>query len=196
MLPKEIILDIKTGMESRSIGIQLAGYELANEEPETAEFQEEGHIYRIGGVIVPSVTQILAAEKIVDLDSIPEQRLNASSNFGTAVHKMCQLFDEKRLNEDTLDDNLRPYLRAWRYFIAESQLKITGIERIVASQKYMFAGTIDRTGEMKNCKYSRLAVFLKANGEYNIKGYADKSDRSVFLAALTLHNWKRSKNGK
>lgn len=42
---------------------------------------------------------------------------------------------------------------------------------------------------------SRYALQLKADGAYRLEAFEDKSDFSVFLACLTLYNW-RSKHGK
>jgi len=37
---------------------------------------------------------------------------------------------------------------------------------------------------------SRLAVQLRPDGKYTLTQYVDKADFSVFLACLTLHNWR------
>ena len=37
----------------------------------------------------------------------------------------------------------------------------------------------------------RWGVQLKENGTYNIEPYIETSDKSVFLAALSLYNWKK-----
>jgi hypothetical protein len=37
----------------------------------------------------------------------------------------------------------------------------------------------------------RIAVLLTANGKYKIEPYKDKNDINVFLAALSVYNWKK-----
>lgn len=41
----------------------------------------------------------------------------------------------------------------------------------------------------------RCAVQLLDDGSYRLHEYNDRTDRAVFMAALTIHNWKRRGNG-
>ena len=61
------------------------------------EFIEEGHIYLVDGVIVPSVTQILHKVFPEKYEGIPKEVLNAKANYGTDVHKYIEIINKKKL---------------------------------------------------------------------------------------------------
>lgn len=39
---------------------------------------------------------------------------------------------------------------------------------------------------------TRFAIQLRSDGSYRLRQYKDESDWSVFTAALTIHNWRKS----
>lgn len=111
-------------------------------------FDEETHTYRHNGLVVPSVTQILSP--LIDLSAVPPGVLEAASKFGVAVHKACELWDLGDLDEDALDDNLRPYLAGWKLFVSENRCSWDGIEKRVFHKTLRYAGTLDRRGMVRN----------------------------------------------
>ena len=62
------------------------------------EFEEETHTYRIDGVVVPSVTQLINRKFGHKYDSIPDEILKKSSERGIKIHKAiecyCNGFDD------------------------------------------------------------------------------------------------------
>ncbi len=110
------------------------------------EFDAATHTYRAGGVIVPSVTQVLEAVGVVDYSYLPPSTRNMALQRGSYVHLACQMDDEGDLDEDALDPALLPYVAAWRAFRAERGFTFQEIERRVHSARYGYAGTLDRTG--------------------------------------------------
>jgi hypothetical protein len=145
------------------------------------DFKKDTHEYFISGIKVPNPTGILEKVGITDFSGIPPERLKIAQDFGTAVHMACELWDKKNLNESVLDPKLIPYLNAWKKFLDQTKFEIRKIEQIVGSEKYMFAGTLDRFGfffgkqtiiEIKTCyemniKAARLqtAAYFIANNE-------------------------------
>ena len=61
------------------------------------EFIEDGHIYLVDGVIVPSVTQILHKVFPEKYEGIPKEVLNAKAVYGTDVHKYIEIRNLKDL---------------------------------------------------------------------------------------------------
>ena len=84
------------------------------------EFIPEGHIYKVKGQRWVSVTQCLP--DIYYSDNI-EAKLR-----GQYGHEMCRLYLLNDLNEDTLDDILKPYLEALKLFLSHSKgMGIVGV---------------------------------------------------------------------
>ncbi len=110
------------------------------------QYEHERHEYSVGGVIIPSVTQMLDA---MGLKSGTEWMTPEHSQRGTFVHTACQLLDEDDLDEETLDIELKGYVEAYKKFKSESGFKVELIEYRVCSRIYGFAGTLDRTGTIK-----------------------------------------------
>ena len=191
-------------------------------------FDEEKHLYFLNGVELPSVTRVL--KPLSDFDRIDKDILKRAQDFGTAVHKTCELYDLDDLDEGNLDPALAPYLEGWKSFRRECSFLPMHIEERVYSEKHMFAGTLDRIGVMRGADalvdiksgtslypsvgpqlagyeiaaralgligkkpIVRYAVQLMKNGRYKLESYTSQSDSTVFLACLTLHQF-RSQHG-
>lgn len=74
----------------------------------TYSFDSGKHQHMIGGVIVPGITTVI--KPLTDYDSINRDVLRAACDWGTAVHKTVELFCSGRLDEQSLDDPLKPVL--------------------------------------------------------------------------------------
>jgi len=107
-------------------------------------FDEETHLYTLSGERLPSVTQVLEELKLSDFSSVSDTRMEAALDFGKAVHLATQYDDKKTLDENTLDEKIRPYINAWRSFKKDYRVRIKKIEQRVMSKKYRYAGTFDR----------------------------------------------------
>lgn len=147
-------------------------------------FQEEGHIYRLGGEIVPSVTTVLEAEGFYKLDGIPESVLDFAGKRGDLGHAATALYDLNDLDETALDAQLRPYLEAWKLFRDEAMFTPKLVEHWVCSVTRLYAGTLDRTGllgfvpavldikltaQMSATTGIQLAAYLEALGDPTIR---------------------------
>ncbi|TBR16981.1 hypothetical protein EPO66_03635 [bacterium] len=194
------VVDIKTGFEMLPYtAIQMAAYEniyvetLKRKEAIDLTFDKDSHSYKLNGVVIPSVTQILQKVGISDFSMVPADRLESARKFGSAVHLACELFDKGTLDECALDSNLWPYLDAWVSFKKEYALEFISIEKPITSVIYRVAGTPDRIA--KSDKRRRLAVLLNEEGTYKVTEYKDKNDWQIFIAALSVTNWKERQNG-
>lgn len=107
------------------------------------EYNDERHEYKIDGVIVPSVTQVIAPLS-PDFSFVDAEVMERASNFGRAVHAACEQDDNGDLDENALDENLVPRLVAWRLFKKECGVVIDSNEEIVFSRKHRVAGRLDR----------------------------------------------------
>jgi hypothetical protein len=91
------------------------------------------------------VTEILRTAGLIDFSGVPPDVLEASRQFGSAVHKMIELWHENTLDEKSLDPNLVSYLNAWKCvwadFIHVGSCAWT--EKPLESKKHKFRGTPD-----------------------------------------------------
>jgi len=109
-------------------------------------FEPVTHVYRWRGQIVPSVTQILQAQGIIDYSHIPPATCEMALERGRLVHQLTQWDDEAALDETSVDRLLAPYLAAWRRFRAETAFCPDRIEYRSYDEIWRYAGTLDRTG--------------------------------------------------
>jgi hypothetical protein len=115
-------------------------------------FDEAKHEYTKEGRRLPSVTQVLAP--LIDYSMVPKDVLERAQQLGTAVHRMTELYDNDDLDEESLSDELSPYLSGWKLFRSEAKFVPVTVERRLSHPTLGYAGTSDRTGEVKG----RLAV--------------------------------------
>lgn len=104
------------------------------------------HEYRVGGVLVPSVTQIL--DPLLELWRVDPVVLKAAALFGTNVHLACHLWNLGQLDPGSLDPPLVPYLTGWQRFVAASGFRLTMSEPKVYHSKLRYAGGPDAVGVM------------------------------------------------
>jgi hypothetical protein len=114
------------------------------------EFNAERHEYRVNGVIVPSVTQVLQSVGLPDLSGVPADLLEWKAGLGTAVHRATELDDLGDLDEESLDPAIKPYLEAYRKFKEESGFCPLVAEGKLYHPKYQYAGTFDRICGISN----------------------------------------------
>ena len=185
------------------------------------DFNPSGHIYKLDGAIVPSVTRILS-----DLRLIPDYpQVEIYKARGRAVHLATELFDHGKLAE--IDERLEGYLEAWKGFKMASGFECQLIEHRVFSNLFKYAGTIDRVGALDGKPtivdiksgaiagyaalqtsayrrallesdgievHRRVAVQVNSTGKFKVVEYQDHAgDDRLFLAALGVWRW-REKN--
>ncbi|MDZ4346140.1 MAG: hypothetical protein U1E51_27320 [Candidatus Binatia bacterium] len=193
----------------------------AIKEAKELRFLSETHQYFLGDVEVDHVTGVLEELGLSDYSHVPYQQLEWAKKRGTAVHLACQYYDEGDLDESTLHPEVLPRLEAWKRFRSDSgfQADPGGIERQVFSENHGLAGKIDRVGildgpSIVDIKTSAMLMkhwglqlaayeflegrFLKRytvrvleDGTYRVDRFRDPNDRRIFLAALSVAQWKR-----
>ena len=187
-------------------------------------FTAENHEYKFAGVQVPSVTQIIKDAGLVNFDFISDELLEAKADLGNKVHKAAELNDNGILDYEDLHPKLRGYLDSWIKFRKDFGFTPSEIEMAYYHPLYRYAGRIDRIGDMtlidiksgtvqkthpiQTAGYAelfnykkpkreqikrRLAVYLTPEN-YKVIEHKESSDRNIFLAALTIANYKKNKN--
>lgn len=103
-------------------------------------FDAEHHVYTLDGKVLPSITQII--RPLVNYDAVPKAVLENAANFGRNVHKMVELECCGALDEEALDDKLRPALAAFRGWRRQNSGDVI-CEIPMAHARLKFAGTPD-----------------------------------------------------
>lgn len=107
-------------------------------------FDPEEHRYWLDDREIPSVSSILSPITSPLYSRMPEWRREETALRGTYAHKATELYDLDRLNWETLDPKLEPYVNAWLAFRYASDVEILEIEQRVAHPILWYAGTFDR----------------------------------------------------
>jgi hypothetical protein len=181
-------------------------------------FDPKTHTYRIDGQVVPSVTQILKDVGLINTRFYDDY----GADRGSKVHLAVHYYDMGELDEDTLDPALVPYLDGWKKFLKDTGWKVERSEDPIWHQSLLYAGTFDKVMRMSDkekavvdvksgavepavriqlsayaealggSKLRRYAVQLPGNRHYGLFPFEDKTDRSIWLAALSLYNWRKN----
>src|SRR5690606_3454689 len=109
-------------------------------------FDEAKHECRLGGQVIPSVTQVLEAVGIIDYSYIPRETREMALERGSMVHRATEFDDAGDLDDETLDPILAPYVTANRRFRADVGFEPELIEHRDFHRVYKYAGTLDRRG--------------------------------------------------
>ena len=120
------------------------------------DFDAEKHEYSVGGVKIPSVSEILAPLSADRYDGLNPWMLQAAAAKGTAVHEATELMDYGI--EPESDPELEPYLLAYQTFLLEHDVEWSMIEQKVWYQRYadelpLYCGTLDRAGNVDGKQY-------------------------------------------
>jgi hypothetical protein len=136
-------------------------------------FDEETHTFYFDGERVPSVTEILKSAGTYNYDaagsgagySIPEEVLENARDRGKEVHEATQLDDEDDLDEESLSEDVLPYLDSYRAWRRDMGFKPELIEQPVFDEQLRYAGICDRAGYID---HQHVVVDIKTVGGLKI----------------------------
>ena len=107
-------------------------------------FDAATHIYKLNGVRIPGVTEVMKFAGLVDDRWFTEE----SSWRGTAIHLACELDDQDDLDPASVDEPVRLKLEGYRKFKKTMAFIPKTIEEMVCGKigGMLVAGRPDRTG--------------------------------------------------
>ena len=114
-------------------------------------FNKENHSYEDDDGPLVAVSTV--TKKLHSFEGIDSGVLQNAANRGTAVHSLCELWDNGELDMSKVDPELLPYLEGWINFTEQTNFKVIQMEQIVADRNLRFAGRLDRTGSIGSSKY-------------------------------------------
>ena len=116
----------------------------------TFTFDEVRHLYLDeNSVVIPSVTQVLKAEGLVNFDHIPRGVLERKRQIGSLVHKATELYDQnENLADYEIPDEVWPYFDGYVNFRNDCSFTPERIEYRILAEYYgmRYGMTLDRTG--------------------------------------------------
>lgn len=152
--------------------------------PTVAAYVDATRAHTLGGIPVPSVTQILKAAGVTtNFDVVPADVLERKRQIGQAVHAACHYFDEGDLVESTVAPEVLPYLEGWMRFRAERAFVPSLLETVVASNTYHFIGRFDRLGRVE--RRARVLCDIKTGDPDS--SAADLQTAGYLVALLEEH---------
>lgn len=115
------------------------------------DFNEEKHEYTVGGVHIPSVSEILAPLNADRYGDINPAVLRAAAEKGTAVHEMCEAIDYGIDTDEDEMPEIQGYIDAYYQFLFDHDVEWQMVEQIVSFSRFdgelpLYCGTIDRFG--------------------------------------------------
>lgn len=189
------------------------------------DFDEENHIYTIGDMVLPSVTQIL--QTVLGRNRFWSKE---SREKGKIIHKAISLHLQDNLDEETVDEEIAEKFEAFKRFMLESKFQpdLLYCESPLYSRVYYFAGTPDLVGILNGCLVlidiktgqpsdmhslqtmaykmllaeagikteKRFCLYLKEYRYRLSENIDNSSDRAIFISALNLYNYKKIKGEK
>lgn len=121
------------------------------------EFEKETHTYLVDGIILKSVTQILAELFPDKYEEIPDYILDEKAKYGTELHKFIEIIEKKKpkrpiayikkyFNPNIYQiESLKEYQRLKK----EYNIEVLESEKRVVYKNY-YAGTLDIKGLVNN----------------------------------------------
>jgi hypothetical protein len=107
-------------------------------------FDPVGHVYRVAGRIVPSVTQRLAlAGMIPDYSGVNPVVLEHARERGIHVEACCQLYSEGTLDEASIHPEAVPYVDAFKRAVERERITVMRWQMPGYSAEDDTAGTTD-----------------------------------------------------
>lgn len=104
-------------------------------------FEDERHIYKLNGVIIPSVTTLMKPLSEAIYGGIDEEVLRVAAEKGTAVHNAIENFIQFGIED--IDSKYEAYFQAFLKFWKDVRPRILKTESKVYHKIYRYAGTTD-----------------------------------------------------
>jgi hypothetical protein len=133
-------------------------------------FDEENHIYRFNGEIVPSVTGVIS--DLSDFSGIPHWRLKNKADLGTEFHRIIKLHFLDDLLYGTIDKRL---VKAFDTFLEWSNPRLEEFRKAISekklfSEKMRLAGTCDLATETELFDW-KLRNYIPQTDILQLDGY-------------------------
>lgn len=146
------------------------------------EFVEDGHLYLVSGILVPSVSDILNfifPDKYAD---VPEQVLNAKAEYGSKVHRAIEYL-EKGYDLPQLNYLQEASLLQYKRLKSENKIQVIDQEKIVHYKDH-YCGRLDMIAKIGEgyclCDIKTTAKLDKESLSWQLSLYALAYDFGLY----------------
>lgn len=108
---------------------------------EELSFDPVKHLYKLNGVPIPSVTQIMRPISLHKYQGIDAETLQHAADRGTNVHEAIEFYAKYGI--DDIHGADRPYFEAFLKWVKDYKPVIQESESMVYHRQLMYAGTLD-----------------------------------------------------
>lgn len=118
--------------------------------PRELAFDPAAHIYRVDGMVVPSVTQLLDDAGLTpDYSVVAPAVLLHARHRGIHIDACCDLLDQDELDWASVHPEALPYVEAWARFCADADYEPLASQVPLYHPGYTYAGTADSVGMLR-----------------------------------------------
>lgn len=108
---------------------------------EGLDFDERQHVYSIGGIVVPSVTQIMRPMSSQAYFSVDKDVLARAASRGTDIHLAAELYAMMGCKEAAPE--IEPYFNSWLAWYEDVKPEFLALEYRFYHPVMWYAGTVD-----------------------------------------------------
>lgn len=141
---------------------------------DSIEFVEDGHLYLISGILVPSVSDILNFIFPNKYSNVPRQILNSKAEYGSRVHEAIERL-EKGETLPHLNYLQEASLEQWKKLKSENKIEIIEQEKMVNYESH-YCGRFDMianvNGAYSLCDIKTTAKLDKESLSWQLSFYA------------------------
>jgi len=105
------------------------------------EFEEENHIYRLNGIIIPSVSNILEPLSRAKYSRVDERTLDRAAERGTSVHDSIENFIKYGIVD--VNPEYRGYFNGFHEWWENKKPIFIGSENRIYHKQMRYGGTLD-----------------------------------------------------
>ena len=149
-------------------------------------FREEGHIYGLNGIEIPSVSKIIEPVSKASYGGIDPLVLQRAADRGTAVHSAIDYYNT--IGVMAVDDDFACYVGAYTKWCEYRKPKIIGSEIKLYHKVMRYGGTVDLLaeidGELWLIDYKTSYKVVNKNYRLQLEAYSQ---------ALSTHGFRVDK---
>jgi hypothetical protein len=164
---------------------------------------DEHHVYRVDGDVVPGVSEILKASGFGDPAAtasgyrIDEDVIANAAERGIYIHEAIHLLLHGRLDWESLDEEIEPYVRAFDEWQKEAGFYAVATEAMFYEPEHGYCGTRDLFGyigdEPTVVDIKTGSAGLKPWHKYQLAAYAYPNKGAQWPNRIMLHLKKDGK---
>lgn len=157
------------------------------------EFDEEGHIYKLDDVVIPSVSEIIKPIHEKVYESISSYTLKTAADRGTRVHRAIEFWNKYNFNN--VDEDCKGYVDAYIKFRNEHpNWKLLNSELRTYHKNLLYGMTIDEVyqtpkgiliNDIKTTSQAHLNAWAVQLGGYKA-GYNSQDNKVECTTILQL----------